>query len=501
MKIKTSKRMIDVIGLFILTLTIIMFAFLIRGKNFNRIDQQGLDSQHPGPIRTTDREWREIFFKEKKVGYSVGSINAVNDGYFLQDEIFLRLNLTGFSSDVHTVTQANLDDKYLLRNFYFKMTSGVVSYVITGKVKGEELEIETPFRKKKEIQKIKLQKTPLIGAGLGFYFKGKRVKIGDYFSFPIFDPSTNAQQNARIRVTAREKININRKSYDVFRLETELWGKSMIFWIDDKGNTLKEEGLMGLTVVKSRPANAPLDLEHGEEIDFYDLASVDTNKKLANPERLSYLKIALDGFEKVKFDRDKINSGRQSLKDNILEIKKEAIPREASLSVSLINNNPALSSFLKPEFNIESDDPEIISKSREIIGSTKDPLIAARKIMGWVYHKLEKKPVVSVPNALEVLRSRVGDCNEHATLMTALLRASNIPAKLCVGLVYTRGRFFYHAWNEAYLGRWMTIDATVNQMPADVTHIKLLEGNLDKQVELTKIIGVLNIKVLDYEYD
>ena len=273
----------------------------------------------------------------------------------MQDEIFLRLNLTGFSNDVHTVTQANLDDKYLLRNFYFKMTSGVVSYVITGKVKGEELEIETPFRKKKEIQKIRLQKTPLIGAGLGFYFKGKQVKIGDYFSFPIFDPSTNAQQNALIRVTAREKIDINKKSYDLFRLETELWGKSMRFWIDDKGNTMKEEGLMGLTVIKSSPANAPLDLEHGEEIDFYDLASVNTNKNLANPERLSYLKITLDGFEKVNFARDKINSGRQSLRDNILEIKKESIPRGTSLSVSLINNNPDLSSFLKPEFNIESD--------------------------------------------------------------------------------------------------------------------------------------------------
>ena len=501
MKIKNRKRIIDVIGLFIITLTIIMFAFLIREKNFSKIDQQGLDSQYPAPIRTTEREWREIFFKDKKVGYSVSSINAVNNGYFLQDEIFLRLNLIGFSNDVHTVTQANLDNKYLLKNFYFKMTSGVVSYVITGKVNGEELEIETPFRKKKEIQKIRLQKTPLIGAGLGFYFKGKQVKIGDYFSFPIFDPSTNAQQNALIRVTAREKIDINKKSYDLFRLETELWGKSMRFWIDDKGNTMKEEGLMGLTVIKSSPANAPLDLEHGEEIDFYDLASVNTNKNLANPERLSYLKITLDGFEKVNFARDKINSGRQSLRDNILEIKKESIPRKTSLSVSLIKNNPDLSSFLKPEFNIESDDPEILRKSREIIGSTKDPLTAARKIMNWVYSKLEKKPVVSVPNALEVLRSRVGDCNEHATLMTALLRAGNIPAKLCVGLVYTRGKFFYHAWNEAYLGRWVTIDATVNQMPADVTHIKLLEGNLDKQVELTKIIGVLNIKVLDYEYD
>lgn len=501
MKIKNNKRMVDGLGLLIVGLTIIMFATLIRETHFNKNITPGLDSQYPRPVKGPKREWREIFFKDKKVGYSFSSIDTVNHGYFLQDEIFLRLNLMGLSSDVHTVIQANLDEKYLLNNFYFKMTSGVVRYVITGKIDGEELQLETPFKKNKRVQRIKLNQKPLLGAGLGFYFKGKKVKIGDEFVFPVFDPSTNAQQKTTIRVKARESVKINRRKYNLFRLETELWGKRMTFWIDDHGNTMKEEGLMGLTIVRSSAANAPLDLEHGDEVDFYDLASVNTSKKLPNPEQLIYLKIDLDGFEKMHFPKDRINSGRQALSGTILEIKKEVVPSKSSLSFSLINKNQDLASFLIPELNIESDAPEIIKTSKEIIGSTKDPLLASRKILNWVYQQLEKKPVVSVPNSLEILRSRVGDCNEHATLMTALLRASNIPAKLCVGLVYTREKFFYHAWNEAYLGRWVTMDATVNQMPADVTHIKLLEGNLDKQVELAGIIGVLEIKVLDYEYD
>ena len=501
MIIINKKRIIDGLGLLIIILTMIMFAFLIKETHFSKNEKQGLNSQYPESIEATKREWREIFFKDKKVGYGFSSINAVDNGYFLQDEIFLRLNLMGLSNDIHMVTQANLDKKFLLDNFYFKMTSGVVRYVITGKVDGEELQLETPFRRNKKIQKIKLPQKPLLGAGLGFYFKGKKVKVGDHFVFPFFDPSTNEQQNTTIRVIAKEPVKINRQKYDLFRLEAELWGKSMTFWIDDQGNTMKEEGFMGLTIVRSSAANAPLDLEHGEEIDFYDLASVNTTKKLPNPERLKYLKINLDGLEKVLFNKDTINSGRQVFKDNILEINKEEIPKESSLSYSLIDKNQDFTLFLKPELNIESDDPEIIKKSKKITGSNKNPLVASRKILDWVYHELEKKPVVSVPNALEVLRSRIGDCNEHATLMTALLRASNIPAKLCVGLVYTRDKFFYHAWNEAYLGRWVTIDATVNQMPADVTHIKLLEGNLNKQVELAGLIGVLNIKVLDYEYD
>ena len=48
----------------------------------------------------------------------------------------------------------------------------------------------------------------------------------------------------------------------------------------------------------------------------------------------------------------------------------------------------------------------------------------------------------------------------------------------------------------------MSIDIiTQNQMPVDVTHIKLIEGNLDKQVEIAGLIGTLKLKVLDYQYD
>ena len=95
----------------------------------------------------------------------------------------------------------------------------------------------------------------------------------------------------------------------------------------------------------------------------------------------------------------------------------------------------------------------------------------------------------------------MGDCNEHATLLTALLRAAGIPARLSVGLVYSRNKFFYHAWTEAFLGEWISMDATLNQMPTDVSHIRLMHGNLDNQVEIMGLIGKLEFEVLDFGYD
>ncbi|MFC1891983.1 transglutaminase-like domain-containing protein, partial [Thermodesulfobacteriota bacterium] len=126
-------------------------------------------------------------------------------------------------------------------------------------------------------------------------------------------------------------------------------------------------------------------------------------------------------------------------------------------------------------------------------------LIAAKMLMNWVFDNLEKRPVVSVPSALEVLHTKVGDCNEHATLLTALLRASGIPSRISVGLVYNGKGFFYHAWNEAFVGEWISMDATLNQIPVDVGHIRILYGNIERQVEIAGAVGKLEFELLDYQ--
>jgi transglutaminase-like putative cysteine protease len=118
------------------------------------------------------------------------------------------------------------------------------------------------------------------------------------------------------------------------------------------------------------------------------------------------------------------------------------------------------------------------------------------KIKDWVYKEIAKQPTVSIPNALEVLQTKRGDCNEHTVLFNALARAAGIPAKTIVGIVYLRGAFYYHAWSEIWLGEWISIDSVLNQFPADVTHVKFLEGEIDRQLDILQLIGNLKIEVL-----
>jgi transglutaminase-like putative cysteine protease len=258
---------------------------------------------------------------------------------------------------------------------------------------------------------------------------------------------------------------------------------------------------MGLTTIRSSAARAPEGLERAGGTDIYELVAIEPDRRLPDPTRLIYLRLEVEGLDQAGFAPALLTGGRQRLQDGVLEIRRETLPSHEAYRRPYTDSAPDMSVFLEPEFNIESDDPEIVAKAREISGADRNPVSAAQRLTNWVFRNIEKKPVLAMPSAREALRTRVGDCNEHATLLAALLRASGVPARLSIGLVYTREKFYYHAWTEAYLGEWISMDATLNQMPADASHIKLVEGNLDKQMEIAGLFGELKVKVIDFQHD
>jgi transglutaminase-like putative cysteine protease len=176
-----------------------------------------------------------------------------------------------------------------------------------------------------------------------------------------------------------------------------------------------------------------------------------------------------------------------------MTIRKESI---SNLSQKEEEKSPGeRTRYLKATPFIQSDHPEIQTKAKEIVSEGDPDIVKAKKLVAWVHQNIQKRPVLSVPNALETLRNRVGDCNEHAVLLAALARASGIPAEIEAGLVYQNGRFYYHAWNVLYLGRWITADAVMGQFPADVTHLRFVRGT-EQQIDLLQIIGKVKLEIL-----
>jgi transglutaminase-like putative cysteine protease len=207
---------------------------------------------------------------------------------------------------------------------------------------------------------------------------------------------------------------------------------------------------------------------------------------------IRHLKARLRGAQLKGFQ---LQSDRQSLSGDVIDITVQA--PATSFTIPYLGTD--LLEYLLPSTLIQSDDPKIKSMAARILGDQRDSRQAARKLNEWVYNFLEKKPVVSIPSALEILEQRAGDCNEHTTLFTALARAAGIPVRMAGGIVYMDDGFYYHAWPEVWLGQWTAIDPTFNQFPADATHIRFVTGNLDQQTQIMRLVGKLKVDVLEYQ--
>ena len=502
-----KRKLFNFLGVSVVALWIVMMALLIRKTHFHEGDQAagiplsaGLESAE-GLQSRSKRDWMEIYLKGKKVGFSETRISPLGKNRLIEEKMVLALNLMGQPSVMRMTTRAVVDKGFALKQFQVKIDSGVVDFRVSGTVEQDRMHVEMGEGDQKRDHIIPLAGPITIGSSIPGFFKGRSLAMGDVFRFTLFDPSTLSHKEMVIKVVDKTAMPLNGEECPVFRLETKVWGQTLVFWLDEGGTLLKEEGFMGLTLIRSDGERAPLNVDGSGGADFYDMAAISVKQTLPRPRKTTYLKLKVMGLQGTGFDRAVLNEGRQRLSQNILEIFQESGPENVVLEGSEAGMADDVKRFLLPGINIQSDDKALMEKAGQIAGDRKGFPVVARKLMAWVYNNVEKRPVLSVPSALEVLKTRVGDCNEHAVLLTALLRAVGIPARECVGIVYTGHRFFYHAWTEGYFGRWISMDATLNQMPADATHVKLVHGGLDKQAELMALMGKLQLDITDYADD
>lgn len=444
--------------------------------------------------RLKDSEtWMSVFFKGQKVGYSVQSLTRIETGYIVDQKTYLRLNLMGQVRELRTVTSARLNKALGLKSFNFFMSAGPIRYQLTGRLFGLVLELTSQTAGYKSKSRLNLEKAPKLATGLMAYLTREGLKKGQRFQVPIFDPSTLSSRQVRIAVEDTEKLVIDGQTIDTYRIRLDYFGNQSYTWVDNEGRSVKEEGLLGFSLVRTTAKKAKEGLAGRAELaDVVAATSAPANRRLDHPRQVRFLRARLNGLDLAGFELD---GGRQRLAGDIVEVTRETI--DFRHEVRLPVKDPIFKPDLESTNFIQSRDPKIVSQTRAVTGGIISPLEAVNRVVDWVFANLEKRPTMSIPSALDVLETKVGDCNEHAVLAAALLRASGVPAKIAVGVLYFEGRFYYHAWLEVFWGRWMAVDPVLGQVPADATHIRFLTGGLSRQTDMVRLIGRLEVEVLE----
>ncbi|TET34315.1 MAG: hypothetical protein E3J69_06315 [Anaerolineales bacterium] len=128
--------------------------------------------------------------------------------------------------------------------------------------------------------------------------------------------------------------------------------------------------------------------------------------------------------------------------------------------------------YTQPELHIESKNPQVQALADTLSNNTST---VCQKV-GNFYHYIADN-LVYTPNdfnwgAQATFGEMGADCTEYASLMIALSRSQNIPARYLEGILYlenqdkNNGRI-EHAWLEVYLPShgWVPIDPTLGRSP------------------------------------
>ncbi|MGD8256764.1 MAG: transglutaminase domain-containing protein [Desulfobacterales bacterium] len=441
----------------------------------------------------TKETWMNILQNKNKIGFSHSTFSPEDNGYKLQETTFMRINTMGMVQNINLRTQGQLNADFSLAEFDFEINSGRFSFTVNGNVSDDVLTVRTTSAGASRQFDIRIKKRPYLMAGITAAIASTKLDTGDRYTFRIFDPATMGQAPVIVEVIGKENIQIMGANQIATKVILNFKGANQIAWIGENGDVLREKGILGIHLEKTTRNDALEGLDLRPSEDLTRTASVASNVMLANPEQLSTLKVQISG---VANERVQLEGGRQTFENNVLTIQKESLANLLD-AIDPSNLETLEKIFLRPEPFIQSDDQKIIALAREIVGNQTKPLEKTRKLVDWVHQHIQKRPVLSLPDALSTLEHRVGDCNEHAVLLAALARAAGIPCRVEAGLVYLKERFYYHAWNLVYLGRWVTVDSLLGQLPADVSHIRLVTGSPRQQLDIIGVIGNINLKILN----
>ncbi|MEW6333073.1 MAG: transglutaminase-like domain-containing protein [Thermodesulfobacteriota bacterium] len=429
-----------------------------------------------------------------KIGYVHRTLQESKEGFHYSESIVMRINTMGIVQPLTVRMTAELNADRTLSRFEYDLGSSLFRFRARGTIRGKRLTVHAGAPGGETITTITLAEVPYLGGTILGSAVAAGLRPGERMSVPVFDPASLGQKPVQIQLLEEGTLTVTGKPHRVKKLSVEFAGVRQTAWIDEKGSLLREEGILGITLEKVARETALAGLESAVSGDLAEIASIRSPRPIDNPETLKTLTLRVSGLPEGSLFLD---GGRQSYRDGVLTIRRESMDGRTAHGDAARQD---LSPYLTATPLIQSDHRKVRQTLGDILSPGDGEEVKARKILAWIHRHIEKRPVLSVPNALQTLENRVGDCNEHAVLMAALSRAAGIPADMEAGLVFLRGRFYYHAWNVLFLpekGGWITADPVLGQMPADATHIRFTRGGADQQLDLVGLIGRLNLEILE----
>jgi hypothetical protein len=401
-----------------------------------------------------------------------------------------------------------------LLEFEGEISQGPVPMQMAGRVVGDELRIKTTTKGNTSTSSIPWSDEYGGFRAIEQSLSHRPMQPGQRRTIRALFPVFNVVGTTELIARQHEPVKLLTGTHELLRTDTTRTLPNAApmrgsLWTDGMGEIRKEYlNAMDIETVRATRAEA-LEETGPVEIDLVRDVLVKVDRLLPSPhstKRILY-RVRIEGGDPAGVFVAGPWQQVKTLEADTAEVTVYAPrPGHPSGDTAAVDDSPG-DEDLQPNNFIQSDDPAIVTKAREVAGDEQDPWRAAVALERATREVITRSGYSQAfASAAEVIESREGDCTEHAVLLAALCRARGIPARVAIGLVYVDQAFCYHMWTEVHVdGRWIGLDATRPQGGIGAAHLKMAHSNLKGASALSsflpvlEVIGRLKIEILEVE--
>lgn len=403
--------------------------------------------------------------------------------------------------DIRCTSQETPDGRLL--EFTSEITMGKVPSKTVGRVSGGRLHLTTTTLGKSEQTSIEWHDDFGGPYAMELSLQHKPLQPGERRTLRHLALGFNEVATLELVAGKVEPVKMPGGTFDLLRVEmTTRFSTGMVLpgtvWLDSSGEALKTaQAMMRMESYRTTKEMA-LDPKGLGKLDLLATTSVRLTRPLDHPHQAKQIRyrVTLDDGDPAAVFASGPSQRVESLGPHSARITVYGL-RPGMTGNPDAKDRPPTDDDRQPNNSLQSDDPAVVAMAREAVGSEKDPWRKAVALEHYVRGAMRQVNFTQAfATAAEVARSREGDCTEHAVLLAALARASGIPARVAVGLVYVESEqcFAYHMWTEMWIeGHWIAMDGTLGRGGIGGGHLKLADSNLKGSSQYLNFLPVIEV--------
>jgi len=430
-----------------------------------------------------ETEWMQVLLDGRKIGWMKSVRETGADKVVTRETMHVRIERAGTGVTLEQEQKSVETPAGAPLGFGSRTSMSGFGNEVEGEVSGDNLKIKQTMGGTSSETTQPWPKGALLSEGLRKLERGKGLAPGTEYEALAFQPDTLGAVTVKTKVVGKERVTIVGKTRELNHLSQtiELPGSpvSAELWVDEQFNVQRMQ--MPMLGVNLEMLACDETCAHAPD------QPADVLERTLAPAPRALEPELLGGVARyaVVVDNDAVKSlpatgeqGAKSLGEHRYELEIAAHPVAG-------REKPPEPADSQSTRWLQSDAPELKKLLAQAGGEGAAPRERMKTLEAFVRGYIRNKSLrVGYASALETVKSREGDCTEHALLLAALGRAAGIPTRVVNGLAYTQrfnGRdnvFVPHAWAQAFVdGKWQSFDAALGGF--DTGHIALSFGDGD----------------------